>query len=149
MYLIIPLLFNETNTMASIIYLLLMLRTGDGTNAVLDYSKYPFLLKPLRVIGFTTPWEQYAFYGSFGTAVFASFQPLRKGYYLNKWMNEQDEILKVIWAGKGKLLDSEMQAGKAYLTILRQTPRTWALLPISFCLFEGLKLGYRKFLKKP
>jgi hypothetical protein len=95
----------------------------------------------------TTPWEQYTLYGSVATAVFASYQPLRKGYYLNKWINEPDEILKLIWAGKGKLMDSEMQAGKVYLKILRQTPRRWAMLPVTFCVFEGLKLGYRKIFK--
>jgi hypothetical protein len=118
---------------------LLILWTGDGIDVVLDYSKYPYYYKPLGKFGFRSPWEQYILYGSVATAAFASFQPLHKGYYLNKWMNESDEILKDIWAGKGKLMAYEMTAAKVYLPMLRQTPRRWALLPISFCVFQGLK----------
>jgi hypothetical protein len=124
---------------------LLILWTGDGPDIVLDYSKYPFFCKPLSNIGLTTPWEQYTLYGSIVTSAFKSFQPLRKEYYLKKWINEPNEMLKISWAGKGKLLDSEMKAGKEYLRILRQTPRRWALLPITFCVFEGLKLGYMRY----
>jgi hypothetical protein len=113
---------------------------GDEVN----YAKYPFFYQPLREIGLSTPWEQYTLYGTVTTALLASLQPLRKGYYLNKWLNESDGVLKTIWAGKGKLLDSEMQAGKAYLAILRQTPRRWSLLPITFCLFEGARFGYKQ-----
>jgi hypothetical protein len=98
----------------------------------------------LREIGLSTPWEQYTLYGTVGTALLASLQPLRKGYYLNKWLNESDDVLKIIWAGKGKLLDSEMQAGKAYLAILRQSPRRWSLLPITFLVIEGARFGYKR-----
>ena len=113
---------------------------GDDVN----YSKYPFFYKPLKDIGLSTPLEQYTLYGTVGTALLASLQPLRKGYYLNKWLNETDDVLKTIWAGKGKLLDSEMQAGKAYLAILRQYPRRWSLLPITFLVFEGARFGYKR-----
>lgn len=110
----------------------------------LNNTKYPFFYKPLREIGLSTPWEQYIFYGTVGTAFIGSVQPLRKGYYLNKWLNETDDVLKIIWAGKGKLLDSEMQAGKVYLSILRQSPRRWSLLPITFLVFEGARFGYKR-----
>jgi hypothetical protein len=112
-----------------------------------DCTNYPLFYKSLRDVGLSTPWEQYTLYGTVVTSVLASVKPLHKAYYLNKWLHETDDVLKIIWAGKGSLMESEMRAGKKYLTILLQTPRRWSLLPTTFIILEGFKWGYHRLFK--
>jgi hypothetical protein len=73
-----------------------MFVVGDGA---MDYSGYPFFSQRLKSVGLATPWEQYTLYGSVLTATVASFRPLRKGYFLNKYLSESDETLRVIRRG--------------------------------------------------
>ena len=113
-----------------------------------DYSKYPFFRESLQKIGLSTPWEQYTLYGTVIGATFASIQPFRKAYYLDKWLNETREEYKIIWQHKGKLKEIDLKAGKIYLEFLRQSPRRYALVPFSFCVLEAAKEGYKYIFKR-
>ena len=112
----------------------------------MDYSKYPFFLAPLRKIGLTTPWMQYTLYGTI-IGAYVVIRSLRKPYYVDKWMNETNDDLKKIWQYKGKMEDLELKVSKFYFKQLRQTPRQYALVPISFCVFEAAKEGYKYVFK--
>ena len=114
----------------------------------IDYSEYPFFRESLQKLGLSTPWEQYTLYGTVIGATLASIQPLRKAYYLDKWMNETREEYKIVWQVIGKLKDFELKAGKFYLDLLRQTPRRYGLVPITFCVLEAAKEGYKYIFKK-
>jgi hypothetical protein len=69
------------------------------------------------------------FYGTVGTVFLASDQPLRKAYYLNKWPNKTDDLLK-----------SEMQAGKLYLTpyILTPNPSKMEFASYHIFIYSGI-----------
>jgi hypothetical protein len=70
---------------------------------------------------------------------------LRKYYYLNRYLHESDEGLKLTYAFKGGLTDSELKAGNFFLEEYRRTPRRLAILPVAFIAFEAAKFAYNKF----
>mmetsp|Transcript_34300 Transcript_34300/g.47131 ORF Transcript_34300/g.47131 Transcript_34300/m.47131 type:complete len:136 (-) Transcript_34300:145-552(-) len=81
-------------------------------NNISEFRNYPLYSQFLRQGGLLTPVEQYSLYGSFAVAIYGSYKPLRKAYFLNKWLHETDELLKVIWAGRVNLSETEQKAGK-------------------------------------
>ena len=109
-----------------------------------DYSKFPYYSNRLKSIGLTTPYEQYGLYATTIVPAFAVFYPIRQAYYLNKYLHENDPHYKVIWAAKSKLTSFELGAGEKYLKDLRKTSKRYACVPLTFILFEGIRIGYRK-----
>jgi hypothetical protein len=73
---------------------------------------------------------------------------LRKGYYLNKYLNETDKGNKLIYAYKGGLSQIELDAGYRMLEDFRRTPRRLAMLPITFIVIETARIYYFKVLNR-
>ena len=93
---------------------------------------FPFESKFLSGIGLITQAEQYGFYVSAVVPVFGSILPLRKAFYINKYVHETDPLVKIAIAGRANLSQSEKEASIAYLKIYRAQPRRLALIPVTF-----------------
>ena len=91
-----------------------------------------------------TPYYQYMLYVSVGAFLYRSYTPMRKAYYLNKWLHEKDPSFKDIWAAKANLSSAEQKGGERYLEELRRVPRRLKMLPLGFLFFESCRVGYRK-----
>lgn len=109
-----------------------------------DYKNFSFYFDVLKKVGLQTPYEQYALYVSVGTFVYSSYSPIRKAFFLNRWLHETDPSLKDIWAARANLSLVEQKGGERYLQELRKIPKRYAALPLSFLLIEGICSGYRK-----
>ena len=105
---------------------------------------FPFKNDLLLSMGLNSPYEQYAFYGSIGIAVFGSLQPLRRAYWLNRWIHETNNDYKMMIAGRANLSQVEMTAAKLYLQHYRSIPKRLALVPTNFIAFEFLRIAMRK-----
>ena len=105
-------------------------------------ARFPFQSNFLFNLGLNTPYEQYALYGSIGVATFGSFRPLKKHYYLNKYLNTQDSRLKLSYAFIGGLQQYEINAGYIALDAYRQTTRRLIAIPIAFVALESMKILY-------
>jgi hypothetical protein len=92
--------------------------------------------KMLDRMGMTTQVEQYGLYASLVIPVIGSFLPLRKAYYINKYVNEIDAEMKIMIAGKANLSESEKLASTAFLKNYKAVPRRLllAFLLLLFCL---------------
>lgn len=95
-------------------------------------------------LGLKTPEEQYGLYFSFGFPVARSIRPLIKYHYLSQYLHAKEEGMKLIYAFKGGLSDTELRAGEYMLKDFRSTPRKLALLPCAFVLLEFGKVFYIK-----
>jgi hypothetical protein len=76
-----------------------------------------------------------------------SVMPLRKYYFLSKYLAEVNEGPKLVYAFKGGLTQIELNAGSYMLEEFRKTPRRLALLPVGFIVVEFFKTVYNKFKK--
>ena len=112
--------------------------------SIVDFSKarFPFQSNFLVNLGINTPYEQYALYGSVGVAAFGSFRPLKKHYYLSKYLNTQDSRLQLSYAFKGKLQQYEINAGNIALDAYGQTTRRLVTIPVAFIVLESIKVLY-------
>jgi hypothetical protein len=110
-----------------------------------DYTRYPFYYNRLKDLGLVTVWEQYALYGSVGGFLKGSFRPIRKHYFFDKWLKEQDQGLKIIWGARSGLTTLELEAGEEYLKELQRVPRRLAVIPLSFFVLESVLTGFRKY----
>jgi hypothetical protein len=108
---------------------------------------FPFESKMLVGMGMTTQAEQYGLYVSLLAPVFGSVLPLRKAYYINKYVHETDPEMKIMIAGKANLSESEKLASNAFLKNYKAVPRRLVGIPATFILFEIVSLGYTKFKK--
>jgi hypothetical protein len=99
-------------------------------------------------MGMTTQAEQYGLYLSLVFPVIGSFLPLRKAYYINKYVNEIDPEMKIMIAGRANLSESEKLASTAFLKNYKAVPRRLVGIPAIFILFELVKSGYSKFKKR-
>ena len=61
-----------------------------------NYGRFSFKSNYLESIGLVSPAEQYFLYGSVLLAFFGSLSPLYRGYYLNKWVHEKNEEMKIM-----------------------------------------------------
>ena len=77
-------------------------------------------------------------------AIYGSYKPLRKAYFLNKWLHETDESLKDIWAGRVNLSATEQKAGKRLLEELKRVPLRLSAIPVAFLIIEGSRIVWRK-----
>jgi len=80
--------------------------------------------------------------------IYGAYNPIRKAIFLNKWLHEKDAALKDIWVARANLTLAEQKGGERYLTELRKVPRRYAILPVSFLIIEGIRVGYRKLASK-
>lgn len=85
-------------------------------------------------------------YGSVGVFLKQSWTPLRKAYFLDKFVHAESDDIKKAWAGRASFTTTELVFAIVYRDIYRQIPRNWALLPISFIMFELGKFLRTKFL---
>ena len=131
------------STLSSLIYIVfaLFFSCSDSPD---DYKKFPLYFDVLKRVGMQTPYEQYTLYVSFGAFVYGAYSPIRKAFFLNRWLHEADPSLKDIWAARANLSVAEQKGGERYLEELKRVPKRYAVLPLSFLLFEGIRSGYRK-----
>ena len=99
----------------------------------------------LAQIGLREQSDQWGFY--FTTAVFMSqsLQPMRKAYWLQKYIHETDPDHKIAYASRGNLSTADMNASQVFLKHYRAVPRRWAVLPLTFAVFEFSKGLYSRF----
>lgn len=107
-------------------------------------SPWPYFSSKLESFGLTIPQEQYALYGTTLFAIGASRKPFMQAYWMNKYLRETDESVKMIYAFRGKFSHVELNGGEAYLKELRRVPHRWALLPLSFIIVEGTRIAYKR-----
>ncbi len=88
-----------------------------------DLHKFPFMSGYLAYLGMSTPYEQYTFYGTTLAFVAGSVGPLRRAYFLNKYLHETEEGIKDIWAMRGGFNEVELKGGHRLLEIYRKTRR--------------------------
>jgi hypothetical protein len=105
---------------------------------------FPFQNRFLTRIGLVSPYEQYAFYGSIGLTVFGSLQPLRKAYWINRWIHETNPEYKIMIAGRANLSQAERDAAKLFLQHYSSVPKKLALVPIVFITFEFIRSLFKK-----
>jgi hypothetical protein len=98
-------------------------------------------------MGMTAQVEQYGLYASIVIPVIGSFLPLRKAYYIKKYVNETDAEMKIMIAGKANLSEAEKLASTAFLKYYKAVPRRLVKIPAAFILFELVTSGYSKFKK--
>ena len=91
-----------------------------------------------------TPYEQYTLYVSVGAFLYGAYSPIRKAFFLDRWLRETDPSLKVIWAARANLSIAEQKGGVQYLQELKKVPKRYAILPLSFLLIEGIRFGYHQ-----
>eukprot|EP00597_Dinobryon_sp_UTEXLB2267_P007098 CAMPEP_0170084740 /NCGR_PEP_ID=MMETSP0019_2-20121128/19839_1 /TAXON_ID=98059 /ORGANISM="Dinobryon sp., Strain UTEXLB2267" /LENGTH=162 /DNA_ID=CAMNT_0010300935 /DNA_START=32 /DNA_END=520 /DNA_ORIENTATION=+ len=108
-----------------------------------SFSSFPFTSTYLAYIGMDKPVDQYALYGTSLLFIGGSFKPLRKAYYLNKYIHEEDTILKAIWALRGPFTQLELDGGDALLKQYKRVPRNLSALPVSFIVYAALKKLYQ------
>eukprot|EP00455_Lapot_gusevi_P017342 TRINITY_DN1922_c0_g1_i5.p1 TRINITY_DN1922_c0_g1~~TRINITY_DN1922_c0_g1_i5.p1 ORF type:complete len:180 (-),score=18.63 TRINITY_DN1922_c0_g1_i5:61-600(-) len=112
-------------------------------------SSWPFYSSKLEMMGLTTPDEQYCLYMSVGVALIASRKPFMRAYWMNKYLHATDVGAKIIYAGRGRFSQAELnyaeKRGEQYLKELRSVPRRWALLPLSFVIVESARIAYKRF----
>eukprot|EP01031_Cornospumella_fuschlensis_P029885 gene29885-36082_t len=113
--------------------------SGDG-----NYSNFPLYFDLLRKMGLETPYEQYILYVSCGAFLYGAYTPMRKAFFLNRWLHETDPSLKDIWAARVNLSTAEQRGGERYLQELKRVPKRYAVIPLSFLLIESFRIGYRK-----
>ena len=94
------------------------------------------------------PVDQYALYGTSLIFIGGSIKPLRKAYYLNKYIHEEDKILKAIWALRGPFTQVELDGGDALLKLYKRAPRNLSALPVSFIAYVAVKKLYQLLLRK-
>ena len=102
--------------------------------------------KTLTGLGMTQA-EQYGFYISCATPVLGSLIPLRRAYWLDRWIHEKDAERRIMIAGRVNLSASEQAVAKLYLKHYRSTPKRLSLIPITFVLFEATRFGWKRFRK--
>jgi hypothetical protein len=84
-------------------------------------------------------------YFSFGVAVVGSVRPMRKYYYLSKYLHTENEGLKHVYSFKGGLSHIELNAGKFFLEKeFSKTPKKLALLPFTFVVIEFGRMYYKQ-----
>jgi hypothetical protein len=81
-------------------------------------------------------YEQYGFYGTLTLFVTQSMQPMRKAYFLQKYVHETDPEIKICYASRGNLSSADMEASKVFLKHYRAVPIKLAFIPIAFVVFE-------------
>jgi hypothetical protein len=104
--------------------------------------------KYLTYLGMSTRYEQYTFYGTTIAFVAGSVSPLRRAYFLNKYLHETEEGIKDIWAMRGGFNEVELRGGHKLLEMYRRTPRRLAILPLTFVAFEAARQGLKWVRKK-
>jgi hypothetical protein len=87
--------------------------------------------------------DQYALYGTSLLFIGGSIKPLRKAYFLNKYIHEKDPILKAIWALRGPFTQVELDGGEALLKQYIRVPRNLSVLPVTVIAFTALKKLYQ------
>ena len=95
----------------------------------------------------TTQAEQYGLYISLIIPILGSVLPLRKAYYLNKYIHETDPSMKIMIAGRANLSESEKLASNEFLKYYRSVPRRLSVVPVLFIAFELARTGYGKIKK--
>ena len=108
-------------------------------------STFPFYSRFLSSIGMVEQYQQYGLYGTTLLAVSQSIQPMKKAFWLHKYVHEKDESMRKIWAGRGNLSTSEKEVSELLLIHYKNVPRRWAMLPITFVVFELTKALYFRF----
>jgi hypothetical protein len=121
-------------------FILILAASGFGD----EYKNFPLFFDVFKKVGLQTPYEQYTFYGSIGIFILGAYSPIQKAHFLNKWLHETDPSLKDIWAARANLSSAEQKGGQRYLEELKKVSRRYAVLPVSFLLFESIRFGYRK-----
>ena len=71
-----------------------------------------------------------------------SIRPLRRAYYINKYVHETDAEKKLYIAVNGRLTESEKQISATYLRHYRAVPKRLALIPAMFFLIESSRVGF-------
>lgn len=104
-----------------------------------DYKGFPFFNDFLTKAGLNTPYEQYCLYLSVGGAMYASWTPVRKAIFLSRYLRETDESLKDIWAARANLSSAELKGGQRYLEYLKNSPKRFGMVPLTFLLIEGIR----------
>jgi hypothetical protein len=110
--------------------------------------EFPFQNTSLTKLGLTTPWEQYALYGSVAYSTMQSIPAMRKAYFLNKYVHETNLEFKKMWGGRANFSTAELEAAPLFLKHYKSLPRKWALLPLSFVAIEVTKLGVLNISKR-
>jgi hypothetical protein len=103
--------------------------------------------KTLTGLGMASQAEQYGFYISCATPVLGSLLPLRRTYWLSRWVHEKDADRRTMIAGRANLSVAEQAAANLYLKHYRSTPKRLSLIPITFVLFEATRFGWKRFRK--
>ena len=107
--------------------------------------RYPFYSRFLGSLGMVEQYEQYGCYASLALFLQQSAQPMKKAYWLHKFVHETDVGFKRVWAGRGNLSTSEKEASQEFLMHYRSVPKRWAMVPFTFLIFELTKALYSRF----
>lgn len=137
------LLHSTSSSLILVVVVSFRFISGSTASQDVDHKTFPLYIDILHKVGLETPYEQYTLYGTLGAFVYGTYTPMRKAFYLNKWLHESDESLKDIWAARVNLSAAEQKGGERYLQELRKVPQRFAVLPLSFLLIEGIRVGYR------
>jgi hypothetical protein len=79
-------------------------------------------------------------------AVSQSVGPIKKSFWLYKYIHEADPEIKVTFASRGNFGDAQMLAPKAAFDYYKRVPLWWACLPLSFAAFELSKGLYSRII---
>jgi hypothetical protein len=109
-----------------------------------EYKNFALYFDVLKKLGMQTPYEQYTLYATVGAFLYGSYSPIRKAFFLEKWLHETDPSLKDIWLARANLSLVEEKGGMRYVQELKKVPKRYAILPLSFLLIEGIRSGYRQ-----
>ncbi len=96
----------------------------------------------------TSPSEQFGFYASIAVSIYGSYTPIRKAYFLNKYIHAKEPDVKLMYAGRMPFTQHELDAAELYIKEFNKVPRRYSLIPIGFLVFEFGKNWYKGFFKK-
>ena len=85
-------------------------------------------------------YEQFSLYGSVIYGGYKGLFELRRAHLLNKYIVEEENMLKDIWAMKGNFSPAELKCAKYFLPILKRRAIQWGLLPIAVVALEYLAI---------
>jgi hypothetical protein len=94
-------------------------------------------------MGLHTPFEQYGLYASVAIFLKCSYVPARKAFFWKKMLNETDPHLQCIYEARSGLSEVELKGGLPFLRELERAPRRFALVPLTYCVFEAVHVLYR------
>ena len=106
---------------------------------IVDY--FPFKSETLSGIGMNQA-DQYGLYIATIVPIVGSIRPLRRAYYINKYVHETDAENKLMIAAKARLTEYEIKASAVFLKNYRAVPRKLAFIPALFIVVEGSRVAF-------